>query len=294
MRLTSLSVENYGNFEARQLSLDPSPGHINLVVAPNEGGKTVLRRAFRDLLFGIPSRSPMAFRFGYTGMRLIATGVDDTGACFVFGRRRGIANTLIDGDGNSLSPATLRGLIGEGDAGLFERLFALDSQLLRSGAEAMLASGGALGEALFAAGSGIAGLRRMREDFDTLRSELAPERRTRSRPFYSALEQFGEAVSDLRAANIRPRDWEEMSAKLVFIKERRASLIERQGRIRAEIQLLERIKRVRPWLDGLVRARPPRNRGFRHSPAASGRHRETMARGPGRHRTCGANKEYGQ
>jgi uncharacterized protein YhaN len=255
MRLTSLSLENYGNFEAKLLSFDPCPGHVNLVVAPNAGGKTILRRAFRDLLFGIPGRSAMGFRFGYTGMRLLAKGLDPFGAPFVFGRRKGMGNTLIDADGNSLDASVLKPLIGEADDALFERLFALDSQLLRSGAETMVASGGDLAEALFAAGSGIAGLRRAHEEFEALRDQLAPERRTKSKAFYSALDKLAEARSDLHAATIRPKDWEGLNNQLDFARNRVASLIVEQASVRAEIQRLERIRRVRPWSEQLDGAR---------------------------------------
>ena len=48
MRLTSFTLENYGNFRRLELHLDPDPGRINLIVAPNGAGKTVVRTAFRD------------------------------------------------------------------------------------------------------------------------------------------------------------------------------------------------------------------------------------------------------
>jgi uncharacterized protein YhaN len=255
MRLTSFSLENYGHFEAVGLSLDAQPGHINLVVAPNGGGKSVLRQAFHDLLFGIPGQTKMAFRFGYGGMRLFAEGVDGNGAAFAVGRRKGIGNTLIDGQGNSADPHIFKGLIGEADEGLFERLFALDSHLLRKGAEAMLASGGDLAEALFAAGSGIAGLRRLREKFTALRDELAPERQAKSRPLYQSLAALHQARSDLRAATVRPRDWEELNAKLAFARDRRASLAAEQAHAQKEIERLQRVRRVRPWLDHWEMAR---------------------------------------
>jgi uncharacterized protein YhaN len=255
MRLTSFALESYGNFSAVRLSLDPRPGHINLVVAPNGGGKSVLRQAFHDLLFGIPGQSKMAFRFGYAGMRLFAEGIDATGAAFAIGRRKGIGNTLIDGEGNNLDPHILKALIGEADEGLFERLFALDSHLLRRGAEAMLASGGDLAEALFAAGSGIAGLRRLRERFEALRDELAPERQTRSRPLYQSLAALSQARADLRTATIRPKDWQEASARLAFTRERRLSLAGEQADIQKELERLQRVKRVRPWLDQWQAAR---------------------------------------
>src|SRR5579875_3484319 len=255
MRLTAFALENYGNFESVRLSLDPLPGHINLIVAPNGGGKSVLRQAFRDLLFGIPGQTRMAFRFGYAGMRLFAEGIDGSGAAFAIGRRKGLGNTLIDGAGNSLDPRVLKGLIGEADEALFERLFALDSHLLRSGAEAMLASGGDLAEALFAAGSGIAGLRRLRESFESRRDALAPERQTRSRPLYQALAVLSEARAALRAATVRPRDWEELQSKCDFARDRRAALAREQAAGQAAIARLQRIKRVRPWLEQWEAAR---------------------------------------
>jgi len=249
MRLTSFSLENYAHFAAVRLSLDPHPGRINLVVAPNGGGKTVLRQAFHDLLFGIRGQTKMAFQFGYPGMRLIAEGIDGNGVPFAIGRRKGIGNTLFDGEGNSLDPAILKQLIGEADGVLFERLFALDSELLRSGANAMLASGGDLAEALFAAGSGVAGLRRLRDQYEGSRDQLAPGHRVGSRPFYRELDAFHGAVAAVRAATIQPRDWEESSTKLTFARDRRDSLATRQARDQARIEQLERIKRVQPWLE---------------------------------------------
>jgi uncharacterized protein YhaN len=255
MRLTSFSLEKYGNFEAVRLSLDPQPGHINLVMAPNGGGKTVLRRALGNLLFDLPGRTEMAFRFGYAGMRLFAEGVDGRDAPFAIGRRKGTGNTLIDAAGNSLDPRILKELIGGADEALFERLFALDGPLLRSGAEAMLASGGDIAEALFAAGSGIAGVRRLREELESMREELAPGRQKKSCLFYQALDALTKARKDLSAFTIRPQAWEELSTKLAFTLDRRAALADAHAKGQVGIEQLQRIKLVRPWLEQLAGAR---------------------------------------
>ena len=249
MRLTSFTLEKYGNFASAKLALDPRPGCINLVVGPNGGGKTVLRQAFHDLLFGIPGQTPMAFLYGYQGMHLAAEGIDASGAPFAFARRKGIGNTLVDAAGNGLDPIVLTRLIGEADEALFERLFGLDSHLLRSGAEAIFASGGHLAEALFAAGSGIASVRRLRESFEKKRDELAPSRQAKSKPFYQALDKLTGAYRELHRATVRPRDWQDLKVKVEFTRDRRASLTSQQAQIRTDIERLQRIKRVRPWLD---------------------------------------------
>ena len=196
MRLTSFTLENYGNFDRLELRLDPEPGRITLIVAPNGAGKTVLRTAFRDWLFGIPGQTPMGFRFGYPGMRLFAEGINGGGGTFAIGRRKGTGNTLIDADSNSVEPSVFARLIGEADESLFKRLFALDTELLRAGVNAIIETGGELGEALFAAGSGIAGMRRLREGLEALRDERAPARRVSSRPLYQALDSIATARSD--------------------------------------------------------------------------------------------------
>ncbi len=53
MRLVSLQLTRYGNFAADRIDFDPLPGRVNLLFAPNGGGKSVVRQAFCDLLFGI-------------------------------------------------------------------------------------------------------------------------------------------------------------------------------------------------------------------------------------------------
>ena len=44
MRLRRLLIEHYGCFERADLAFAAEPGRVNLVVAPNGAGKSVLRR----------------------------------------------------------------------------------------------------------------------------------------------------------------------------------------------------------------------------------------------------------
>ncbi|MFC7554906.1 AAA family ATPase [Pseudoroseomonas wenyumeiae] len=89
MRLTRLTLRQYGSFADASLRLDPAPGRINLVLAPNGAGKSVLRQAFGDLFFGIGGQTPMAFRHGYSGMQVLAEGIRPDGAplCWTAARR---------------------------------------------------------------------------------------------------------------------------------------------------------------------------------------------------------------
>ena len=78
MRLTALTLNRYGNFDNERMTFDARPGVLNLLLAPNGSGKSVLRAAFCDLLFGIGGQTPMGFRYGYPGMRITAEAITRT------------------------------------------------------------------------------------------------------------------------------------------------------------------------------------------------------------------------
>src|SRR5580698_5598505 len=115
MRLLSLALENYGISQSQRVAFDPAPGRINLLIAPNGAGKSILRNAFCDLLFGIHGQSPMGFRYGYGRMRLLAEAVAPDGTKLAFGRRKGQGNTLIDADSATLDPFALAAMLGHTD-----------------------------------------------------------------------------------------------------------------------------------------------------------------------------------
>jgi uncharacterized protein YhaN len=204
VRLISLALTNYGPFRAERIALDPRPGRINLLIAPNGYGKSVLRGAFCDLLFGVHPQTAMGFRFGYAGMRLMAEAVAPDGERFTFGRRKGQGNTLIGADGATLEPAALARLLGATDRALLERLFALDTARLREGGAELLASGGTLADALLSAAGGLRRARQVRQGLEEARDQLAPLRKSQGRPFYRALDRFQEARRRLDAEVLKP------------------------------------------------------------------------------------------
>ena len=106
MRLARLGLTCYGHFDARFLALDTRPGCINLVVAPNGAGKSVLRQAIAEMLFGIHPQTPMGFAFSYAKMRLLAEAEGGAGR-FGFVRRKGEGNTVTDLDGRPADAALL-------------------------------------------------------------------------------------------------------------------------------------------------------------------------------------------
>ncbi len=244
MRLTALTLTNYGIFESERIAFAAEPGRINLLIAPNGAGKSILRTAFCDLLFGIGGQTPMGFRYGYPNMRLMAQAVAGDRA-FAFGRRKGTGNTLIDADGERMEPAALTALLGATDRTLLERLFALDTEKLREGGQALLASGGQLADALLSAAGGLRQARDARVQLEAARDRLAPERKSQGRPFYQALERLLDARKRLAATTLKPEVREKQEADHRRLHNERHEHAGRQRSASAEMSRLERVRRVR-------------------------------------------------
>ena len=247
MRLTSLQLTRYGPFEAERIAFDPRPGCINLLLAPNGAGKSVLRQAFCDLLFGIGGQTPMGFRYGYTGMRVFAEALAPDGTPFAFGRRKGQGNTLLDAEGNAVAPGSLAALLGQTDRALLERLFALDTERLRKGGEELLASDGALADALLSAG-GMRTAKRLRQALEETRDGLAPTRKSGQKPYYRALDAFVDARKRAASALLRPDDWSRMERALADAEDQQTARNQAAATASARIARLQRIRRVRHHL----------------------------------------------
>src|SRR4030066_146244 len=70
MRITRLDLLRYGKFTDKSVSLPGATKDFHLIVGPNEAGKSTLRSAIQDLLFGIETRSRYNFLHPHSEMRL--------------------------------------------------------------------------------------------------------------------------------------------------------------------------------------------------------------------------------
>ena len=248
MRLTSIALNRYGNYEGERIRFDPTPGTVNVLWAPNSSGKSVLRAAVTDLLFGMHNQTPMGFRFGYAGMRVTASVAGVDGAETVFSRLKARGNPLEDAAGQVLDSAFLHEILKGRDKALLERLFVLDTDALRAGGKALLESGGDVASALLSAAGGIRQARALKARLEKQRDDLAPLRKTAARPFYQALDRFMAARSRARAETLKPDDWFRRQRELDALEETREARNAEAEAASAEIARLERIRRVRPWL----------------------------------------------
>lgn len=204
MRLRRLGLENYGNFAAAELSLDPGCGVINIVEAPNGRGKSVLRQAISELLFGIHAQTPMGFQYDYGRMRLKAEAVLHGGDAVGFMRRKGRSNTLTGLDGQPVPDGLAERLPREAEKKRLERLFVLDSAQLRAGGKALLQTDGDLADALLSGAGELGSARQLAADLARRRDEAAPRRRSGSSVFYKACDEWAAAGARLAETVVRP------------------------------------------------------------------------------------------
>lgn len=251
MRLQRLVLSHYGCFEHLDLALDPAPGRLNLLVAPNGAGKSVLRQAFSDLLFGVGERSGMVFAYPPGKLRLSAELEDGTR----LERRKGRGETLSDGV-MPVSEARARALLGGADTALFNRLFALDTEALREGGEALSRSDGALGQMLLAGGGGLAAVQALLGTLLEERDALGRAgRRVTTLPIWQAQERAGHARRAMKEAALRADEWLKLEERARETEEERRRLALAVRQMSAERDALELAQRVRPWLARRAAAR---------------------------------------
>ena len=158
MRLERLHLERWGAFTDTWLDLRGDGVRLHVLHGPNEAGKSTIRAAVTDLLFGIETKSPFDFRHGYRDMRIGAEIVSSDGRKLAFRRRKGNANTLLTAGATEtpLPDGAIAPFLGGTSRSTFVTMFALDQARLREGGNHMIGPNGDLARSLLEAGTGMA------------------------------------------------------------------------------------------------------------------------------------------
>ena len=168
MRLRRLDLTRYGTFTDTSIDFGAADGKpdLHIIYGANEAGKSTLRAAINDLLFGMPERSDYAFLHDYKAME-IGAELDIGGHGLSVRRLKRRKDDLVDTDGRPAGRATLDAALAGMDRQTFEMMFSLDGDTLKQGGEELHRSRGRLGEALFAATSGLSAISAALEDVRT-------------------------------------------------------------------------------------------------------------------------------
>lgn len=248
MRIRQLQLIRYGKFTDRTLDLPRAEQDIHLIVGPNEAGKSTVRSAITDWLFGIPVRTPLAFVHPMPDLRLGGTLQSEAAGELVFQRSKGNRQTLRASDDRALPDSALQPWLGSLDLAAFCRLYALDHGTLVDGGAGILSASDDLGRLLFQSAAGIehlgAVLQGLKADAD---AQWGP-RKAASRAYYLAQEQFEQASDALKKATLRTRDWKAQHDGCAEAAQALQAARERHAEQRLQLSQLERIRRVQPML----------------------------------------------
>ncbi len=247
MRFRRLDLIRYGMFTDRPIDLPGPEGtgepDFHLIVGPNEAGKSTIRHAISDLLFGIETRSRFDFLHAKSEMRLGAL-LENGDARLEFHRLKRNKQPLRGLDDAPLPDDALAPFTGNADRISFEREFCLDHKRLAAGGQSILNSKDDVGRMLFEASAGVGVFGDFLDQLDEEAETLWGPRRGKDRKFYKALDDFNDAKRAVREATARTREWKDANRKVAEASDALDAATAAYETLEQTRTRLERIRRV--------------------------------------------------
>lgn len=245
MRFATLALERYGHFDDCTLSFRSGEPDLHVIYGANEAGKTTSMAAVSDLLFGFLPRSPYAFIYDYSLLR-IGAALEDAGQKMSCRRKKSPSGSLLGPDDKPIDEGPLLAMLRGQTRETFSLAFSLNQERLRAGGRAMVEARDDLGRALFAAGSGLTGvsdeLARLEEEADAIWGPRASSKRS----FTVAQRELEANARAVRERSLRPKAWLDSKTAVANAQGRLDEVRARRDELLAEISRVERIRRIAP------------------------------------------------
>ncbi len=246
MKILRLNLIAFGPFEQTVLDLAEGTEGLHVIYGPNEAGKSSALRALRQMLYGIPARSPDDFRHPYSKLRIGGTLQRSDGARLEIIRRKGRTKTLRGPDDiQAVDDVRLRTFLGGVDEDQFTTMFGIDHPTLVRGGAEIVQGGGNVGQILFSAGSGIADFRKIQSALLSEADDLFKPSAQKPR-INEAIQRLKETQREMRESQLTGQAWEEHDRALREALEQKQSVEQQLERKVAERHRLERIASALP------------------------------------------------
>jgi len=248
MKILQLNLLAFGHFTDTHIDLSNGEEGFHIIYGPNEAGKSSALRALAQMLYGIHTRSSDNFLHHHNKMRIGGVLRHSNGSELEFIRRKGRGNTILAGDtGEVLEESLLETFLGGVDADTFTTMFGIDHSKLVKGGEKILEGGGNIGQALFAAGSGITDLRKVQNDLRGKAEELFTPT-AKKKKINEALSELKLKKKEIREAQLPAQEWQRHEQELRNAQKRIGEVtVELEGK-RAEHNRLGRIGEALPLI----------------------------------------------
>lgn len=246
MKLLELNLRAVGPFSGVVLDLAGGQQGMHLIYGRNEAGKTSTLRALSHLLFGFPQRSADNFIHPNEQLRVGGRLRHSSGEELEIVRRRGNRNTLRGADDSSVVPeACLTRFLGGMNQDTFETLFGIDHERLTQAGEEIRTGQGQLGELLFAAASGLAGLSQAQQKLQKELDDLFRPRGQNQR-INKALAELRSIQEELRRRQLSSDEWQKHERAYQDTSKAAEQLREQVRTARGHQGALKRIKAAIP------------------------------------------------
>lgn len=249
MRIKQLDLIKYGKFDGQKIDFPaPLEFDFSIIVGPNEAGKSTLRNAITELLFGMPNQTSLAFIHELNELRLggVLLGTDGE---IAFHRARGRAPIRTPAD-EKLPNDYLAPHLGGATKEFFEQMYGLDHERLVEGGRSILDASKDLGRVLFQSASGVASLAPVMDALESRITELWSKRGSNTE-YALADAAYHAATTELKQTLVRTRAWTDAKAQTDQISESIIGAKTDLQQLEAARSKLERIRRLSPLIRDL-------------------------------------------
>lgn len=256
MRIDELNLIAYGKFTDHKLPFPKATHDFHIIIGPNEAGKSTVRRAITELLFGIEARSSFGFKHPQSDLRV--SGVLEAAAGKLPFIRTKQQKSLRSMSEEPLADSYLDAILGPLTEQTFEQLHCLDHERLLKGGQGIVDPRNSVSQILFQAASGLEGFAAARDALAARAGELFASR-GRNNEYTKAVDRFTSAQKTLREVQVRTKEW--VDARDALKNADDGLETERQSRRDLEVQrsAWERARRLTPLVERLTRLQIDRN-----------------------------------
>ncbi|MBW2156745.1 MAG: AAA family ATPase [Deltaproteobacteria bacterium] len=242
MKINAFKLLAYGPFTDKVLDFSGKDFGLHVVYGLNEAGKSTALRALVGLFYGFGHIVEDDWLHDYNKLAVGASLNFLDGEVLNLSRYKRRKNDLINDDtGEPFEQGKLDLHLGKMGRENFEHAFGISHYSLRQGVESVLAAGGDLGHALFAATSGLNTLKQVMVKLESKHNLLfTPRKKTAT--INAGISQLNKLRKEQRDASASHRQWKLMKSRFDDLQRQEKEVIKRLSELTAEISLFARYR----------------------------------------------------
>ena len=245
MKILELHLTAFGPFTDRKLDLSQGSHGLHVIFGRNEAGKSSALRAVEALLFGFGGQTTDNFIHQYEKLRVGARLRLSSGVEIEFARKKSPKGSLLDLGGSKLGDDALDRFLCGVNKDQFRQFWGIDYWRLVEGGKSLLSGEGELGESLFAAGTGLSGVRGLKAQLEDDSTKLFLPRGKKGE-INQALSALKDLQKEQKDATVSVDEWQRRQDAVNRAEQELAALTNLVNESSTKRTRFERVKRILP------------------------------------------------